>query len=309
MVLANQLGIGRQYAAVIIIGDKFFAAAPHRPVKPVGRAVKATKTVRGGDAVTIRARIVIGNGRGATHATRARAISPSAARLNQHVQTFLHQHNITRRAGRCFGLQEIENGNIVEIFGRILLRVRPAQNRVIMHGYLVIIAALIDRNGGELALQFVAAIAQRMVPHHLQAIIWNREGRGHNRFGDAIAIGHQFPNSGIARRRLINMRGLGTRAPRRINIQEIAVMARHQRLLAARDKGVILRRIGPIDAKQRCVCRKRVGQMFALLIANALRWAGHPAGPCRYRAIGIATALTAQRRQVFLQPLNLFRRH
>ena len=45
----------------------------------------AAKTIRRGDAVTIGAGVVIGNGRSAAYAARAGAIRPGAARFNRHV--------------------------------------------------------------------------------------------------------------------------------------------------------------------------------------------------------------------------------
>ena len=73
-----------------------------------------------------------------------------------------------------------------------------------MHGDLVIIARLIDRYGSELALQFIAAITQRMVPDNFQAVIGNRERRSHNRFRNTIAVRYQFANQSIIARRLVN---------------------------------------------------------------------------------------------------------
>ena len=73
-----------------------------------------------------------------------------------------------------------------------------------MHGDLVIIAGLIDRNGGKLALQFIATTTQRMVPNNFQAIIRNREGEAIIALCDAVAIGHQLADQRIIARGFID---------------------------------------------------------------------------------------------------------
>ncbi len=164
---------------------------------------------------------------------------------------------------------------------------------------LVVVAVRSDRERVSGADDAAAEISHQVIPDCLQTVLGNRERRGRAvqvleaealqrdlaRLGDD-AIGHGLR--------------IADRTTRRIHVHtEILRILPQQRRLSLGQPGFVLADVGRIDRKERLVARERIN--VALLRCPA-RWCLHQAAvPRRNRAVGIAGAFGAYRREVLAE--------
>ena len=141
----------------------------------------------------------------------------------------------------------------------------------------------------------LAHVAQLVVPHHLDAVLWNREGnRGASGLLQAPAVATDLALSGELFGALGDFCREATATACRVDVQTVARVGLDQRHLASRQLRLVLREIFRIDGIQRLV--GTVGVAVARL--PAARSLGQTAFPGRDAAVGIGSFLCAERGQL-----------
>src|SRR5690606_12341710 len=149
------------------------------------RTVEAVESVRGGQTIRVRARVVVGDVRRTAHTAGAGAVLPGLTRLDLSVQRFIHQDHVTRSTRRGDGVRYVVERDVVQILGALGGGVRPLKDRFVLHDLERVVTTTGNRRRRELTHHLEGAVAQGVVPDHFESVIRNREGRAENGFADA----------------------------------------------------------------------------------------------------------------------------
>ncbi len=174
-----------------VVGNQHFLLADELPVVALGAAVVDVELVGGAQAVGGGARVVEGDVRRAPHASLARVVQPGAAVLLGLVERLVHQQDLAReprRRGRL--LQEIDDHVVETRLGRT--RQVVGEVRLVVELDQRVVAAAGHRRLVDVAAGHVGAIAQDVVPEHLDAFLRDRERRPADRAGHAVAAGREL---------------------------------------------------------------------------------------------------------------------
>jgi len=163
---------------------------------------------------------------------------------------------------------------------------------------LVVVAARADREGVALPDHAAAEIAHEMVPHHLQAVVRDRErSRGTIELLEAETLEPGL--AGMLADLVRNFFRQRSRAPRRVDVHaELGELPQHRRL-PGREFRLVLRDVVARDGEERLVLRERVD--VSLLRRPAGGCLRESAFPGRNAAIRIAGSFRTDRRQVLAE--------